>query len=125
MTSEDRDNIRPEVVEALMAVQLDLDVSAMARIKSFIPPVTQAELAAAQHGIGQVYLDRSQSGESERQLKVAEILGKRQWGHPATDAELWAELSDEDKAALVDRYDVLTEGIRELVDRYRAGGEAS
>lgn len=124
MTNEDRDDIRPEVVQAIMDAQLEVDMNAMDRVESFIPAVTLAEWAAAQHGIGQVYLDRFLSGDSRRQGEVVEILVKRQWDHPPTDAELWAELSDEDKDALVDRYDVLlTEGMRQLVDRYRAGGE--
>ena len=122
MTNEDRDDIRPEVVEALMDMQLDLDVSAMARVETFTPAVTQAELAAAKRGIGQVYLDLFESGDSERQLEVWEILTTTRFG--ASDLswlQIWSALTDVQRDRLVELYDVLPEPLVAIVDDYRNG----
>ena len=122
MTNEDRDDIRPEVVEALMDAQLDLDVSAMARIETFIPAVTQAELAAAQRGIGQVYLDRFESGDSERQFEVWEILlTTRLVASHLSWLQIWSALTDVQRDRLVELYDVLPEPLVAIVDDYRNG----
>jgi hypothetical protein len=122
MTNEDRDDIRPEVVEALMDMRLDLDVSAMARVETFTPAVTQAELAAAQRGIEQVYLDRFESGDSDRQLEVWEILTTTRFG--ASDLswlQIWSALTDVQRDRLVELYDVLPEQLVTIVDDYRNG----
>jgi|GEM_PF-6808143 len=117
------DDVRPEVVQAIMDARLDVDLSAMARIKSFTPTVTQAEWDAAQRGIGQVYLDRFQSGDSERQLEMWGILATTRFAARGLDTDgIWSALTDVQRDRLVELYDVLpSEELRELVDRYRAG----
>jgi len=114
-------DVRPEVVQAIMDAQLDLDASAMGRIQSFTPAVTQAELDAAQQGIGQVYFDRFLSGDSERQIEVWQILATTRFAALGLDADrMWSALTNVQRDRLVELYDVLpSEELRGLVDRYR------
>ena len=127
MTNEDRDDIRPEVVQAIMDAWLEADPSRLEQVLHELPVPSLGELMRANEGIGQVYIARAPDGP--RLVEMWDILATTRFATPGHELDadgIWSALTDVQRDRLVELYDVLpTEALREVVDRYRADGEPS
>ena len=109
---------RPEVVQAIMDAQLEMNPAALAEVHD----ITPEERRRADEGIAQVYVARQP--DEDRRTRVWAVLSSTEFARHGLDwAGIWDALADEQHNQLVQLYDVLPEQLLPFVDAQR--GERS